>query len=164
MSIRYFEKEKVFMLNTDLLTYAFYINEIGATEHLYFGRRIDEVTDLPEVNSLRWRYAVIKIDAEDSEEYAAYGSMSFTEHALKAVAGHLVGEAEALVEHTEIGVGDEHTALFDVGLQALGKTGRDGKGGGQDDHLVAREIPHLILVDDIDGDIFLPEHTEIAVE
>ena len=44
-----------------------------------------EVTDLPEVNSLRWRYAVIKIDAEDSEEYAAYGSMSFTEHALNLV-------------------------------------------------------------------------------
>lgn len=102
MGIRYFDKEKVFMLNTELLTYAFFINEIGATEHLYFGRRIDEVTDLPEVNSLRWRYAVIKIDAEDSEEYAAYGSMSFTEHALKAVFSDGTGDLHMRYHSHEI--------------------------------------------------------------
>ena len=84
MSIRYFENEKIFMLNTAHMTYAFAINEAGFTEQLYFGARVDEICDLPSLDAIRWRYAVIKLKESESTEYAAFGELGFTEQAIKA--------------------------------------------------------------------------------
>ena len=51
--IKYFEDEKIFMLSTNVSTYAFRVNGEGYLIHLFYGAKTDYIGDLPTLNELK---------------------------------------------------------------------------------------------------------------
>ncbi len=84
MSVEFYDKEKVFMLQTENSTYSFCIND-GTLEHLYWGAKVTELCDLPKIDDLSQRYTVPSafVPKDDFQEYRGWGGFSFIEPDLK---------------------------------------------------------------------------------
>ena len=86
MSIQYFEKERIFMLNGKKSTYAFEIQESGAICNLFWGGRINDVIDLPTSEELIRHISTgpfSQVNIDDRQEYRPFGGKSVTDPALK---------------------------------------------------------------------------------
>lgn len=86
MAIKFFDKEKIFMLQTKSSTYAFEIQEEGALSNLYWGEKITEVFDLPTSKQLVTHISTgpfSQINIDDRQEYRAFGGKSVSDPALK---------------------------------------------------------------------------------
>jgi len=85
VAILYFEKEKTFLLQGKVSTYAFKIDDGGYVCHLYWGEKITDCADLPTPWELAKRFLSndLKVDVNDTQEYRGFGGKSFIEPALK---------------------------------------------------------------------------------
>ncbi len=57
MKIAVDKDNKIFLLNTENMSYAFYINKVGIPIHLHWGERIDSATDfLNDIEEIGWEF------------------------------------------------------------------------------------------------------------
>ena len=84
MSIRYFEKEKVFLLNGRESTYAFGIVN-GMTFHRHWGARVETPDELPSVKELQRRTTWSVASPDSFQEYRAFGGDCVNEAAVNLV-------------------------------------------------------------------------------
>ena len=80
MVIKFYDKEKIFMIQTKSSTYAFSVEDKVLT-HLYWGKSVYELCDLPKVEDLSKRYTVpsVFVPKDDFQEYRGWGGFSFIE-------------------------------------------------------------------------------------
>lgn len=85
MSIQYFEKEKTFLLQGKETTYAMTVNNNGWLCHLYWGKKVELVSDLPTLHELTHRRSMIGSHISEIEllEYRTWGGECVLEPSLK---------------------------------------------------------------------------------
>lgn len=83
-AIHYQADKKLWTLEAGEATYAFGVNERGELQSLYWGARIDQDKDLPQITSKRELASFDLSTNTTPQEYAGWGAGLYTEPALKA--------------------------------------------------------------------------------
>lgn len=83
MSILYFEKEKLFELQTQNTTYVFGVTEDGLLQHLHWGEKV-MLQDCLHLFKPRFHSGFDQTVERESEEYSVWGGMTYWEPCLKA--------------------------------------------------------------------------------
>ena len=85
MPIKYYEDEKIFMLQGKESTYALRINSRGNVTHIHWGRKITEISDLPkDIELLQRSSLTFHLSSMTSiQEYKGFGGLTSTENAIK---------------------------------------------------------------------------------
>ena len=78
------EKHLVFGIETAKTTYAFAVDNLGLLRHLYWGPKIDELSDfeVPELSEISSNDPILDLT---DEEYPVFGGMRYKENCLKVI-------------------------------------------------------------------------------
>ena len=87
MSIKYFENDRVFTVNTENSTYAFCINDDNSITNLHWGAKVDNAFDLMTVDEVREPCEWKDSDYVKRGEFTAWGGKFFDEPCLKVTFG-----------------------------------------------------------------------------
>ena len=81
-AIRHIPEKKLWVIDTNRTTYAFGINDKGALQHVYWGRKV-RAEDLGPARAANERSSFDSSETRTPEEYPAWGGIRYYEPALK---------------------------------------------------------------------------------
>jgi alpha-galactosidase len=90
MPIHFDITRKLFHLNNDKLSYIFFINEKDVLQHLYFGRKIEDIDILSSTN-LGWDWSKTYIDKDTQTEKATIGNY-YRDHSMFEIPSHGIAD------------------------------------------------------------------------